>query len=77
MDGWQRRKIEANRPPYWSSQKAVVTVLLSMKLLWDIQEDDPNNAFLIKKKKKKKKKHVKKYRCEILMFMIIKVIKWS
>ena len=48
MDGWQRRKIEAKRPPYWSSQKAVVTALLSMKVLWDIQEYDPNNAFLIK-----------------------------
>ena len=24
-----------------------------MKVLWDIQEDDPNNAFLIQKKKKK------------------------
>ena len=49
MDGGQHRKIEAKRPPYWSSQKAVVTALLSMKVLWDIQEDDPNNAFLIKK----------------------------
>ena len=48
MDGEQRRKIEAKRPPYWSSQKAVVTAVLSMKALWDIQEDDPNNAFLIK-----------------------------
>ena len=48
MDGGQRRKIEAKRPPYWSSQKAVVTLLLSMKVLWDIQEYDPNNAFLIK-----------------------------
>ena len=48
MDGGQRRKIEANRPPYWSSQKAVVTALLSMKILWDIQEYDPNNAFSIK-----------------------------
>ena len=50
MDGGQRRKIEAKRPPYWSSQKAVVAVLLSMKVLWDIQEYDPNNAFLIKEK---------------------------
>ena len=49
MDGGQRRKIEAKRPPYWSSQKAVVTAVLSMKVLWDIQEDDPNNVFLIKK----------------------------
>ena len=49
MDGWQRRKIEAKRPPHWSSQKAVVTTVLSMKVLWDFQEDDPNNAFLIKK----------------------------
>ena len=39
------KKIEAKRPPYWSSQKAVVKALLSMKVLWDIQEDDPNNAF--------------------------------
>ena len=51
MDGGQRRKMEAKRPPYWSSQKAVVTAVLSMKVLWDIQEDDPNNAFLIQKKK--------------------------
>ena len=50
MDGGQRRKIDAKRPPYWSSQKAVVTTLISMKVLWDIQEYDPNNAFLIKKK---------------------------
>ena len=49
MDGGQRRKIDAKRPPYWSSQKAVVTTLISMKVLWDIQEYDPNNAFLIKK----------------------------
>ena len=48
MDGGQRQKIEAKRPPYWSSQKAVVTELLSMKVLWDIEEYDPNNAFLIK-----------------------------
>ena len=44
MDGGQRRKIEAKRPPYWSSQKAVLTALLSMKVLWDIQEYNPNNA---------------------------------
>ena len=43
------RKMEAKWPPYWSSQKAVVTAVLSMKVLWDIQEDDPNNALLIKK----------------------------
>ena len=49
MDGGQRRKIEAKRPPYWFSQKAVVTAVLSMKVLWGIQKDDPNNAFLIKK----------------------------
>ena len=49
MDGGQRRKIEAKRPPYWFSQKAVVTAVVSMKVLWDIQKDDPNNAFLIKK----------------------------
>ena len=48
MDGGQRRKIEAKRPPYWSSQKAVVTAVLSMKVPWDIQEYDPNNAFLMK-----------------------------
>ena len=48
MDGGQRRKIEAKRPPYWFSQKAVVTALLSMKVQWDIQEYDPNNAFLVK-----------------------------
>ena len=29
-------------------KKAVVTALLSMKVLWDIQEYDPNNVFLIK-----------------------------
>ena len=50
MDGWQRRKIEAKLPPYWSSQKAVVTAVLSMKALFDYQEDDPKNAFLNKKK---------------------------
>ena len=72
MDGGQRRKIEAKRPPYWSSQKAVVTAVLSMKVLWEIQEDDPNNAFL-----NQKKKHVIKDRCKILMFIIIKLIKWS
>ena len=27
-----------------------------MKVLWDIQEDDPNNAFLIKKQNKTKQK---------------------
>ena len=48
MDDGQRRKIDAKRPPYWFSQKAVVTALLWMKVLWDIQEYDPNNAFLIK-----------------------------
>ena len=67
MDGGQRRKIEAKRPPYWSSQKAVVTAVISMKVLWDIQEDDPNN----------KKKHVIKNRCKIMMFIIIKLIKWE
>ena len=54
MDGGQRRKIEAKRPPYWSSQKAVVAALLSMKVLWDIQEYDPNNAFLIKENRWKR-----------------------
>ena len=33
-------------------KKTVVTAVLSMKALWDFQEDDPNNALLIKKKKK-------------------------
>ena len=61
MDGGQRRQIEAKRPPYWSSQNAVVTALLSMNVLWDIPENDTNNAFLIKKKNKtKQKKKTKK-----------------
>ena len=54
------------------SQKAVVTALLSMKVLWAIQEDDQNNVFLIKKKNM-----LKKNRCKIRMFIIIKVIKGS
>ena len=40
-------------------KKAVVTALLSMKILWNIQEDDPNNAFLRKKKNMWKRTDVK------------------
>ena len=45
-------------PPCHIGQKAVVTALLSMKVLWDIQEDDPNNAFLTPPKKKCEKEQM-------------------
>ena len=49
MDGGPRRINDATRPTYWHCQEGDVTAVLSVKVLWDIQEDDPNNVFLIKK----------------------------
>ena len=51
LDGWRaapKKLRQSGRHIGPVKSSAVVTALLSMKVLWDIPEDDPNNAFSIK-----------------------------